>query len=68
MHASRTELVATVGELAYSLDMEYLCLLPPATVLLFRVPPPFYLSKTWDSRIVFLYSLVKYFLCIGMNV
>ena len=68
MHMGRTELVANVGELASSLDIKYLCLLPPTTVLHFRVPYLFYLKKLWDSRIVLLYYSFKYLLFRGMNV
>ena len=68
IHVSRTYLVATVGDIASSLDIKSLCLLPPATFLPFRVPSLSSLRKIWDSRIVFLCYFVKKFLCRGTNV
>ena len=67
MHVISADLVVTFGELYSSLDMKSLCLFPPAIVLPFRVLYLFSLRKMWDSRIVFLCSLVKSFLCRGMN-
>ena len=68
IHVSRTYLVATVGDIASSLDIKSLCVLPPATFLPFRVPSLSSLRKIWDSRIVFLCYSFKYFLCIGVDV
>ena len=51
MHVSRTDTVATACKLASSLDMKFLCVLPPSTVLTFRMPSLFSLRKMWDSRI-----------------
>ena len=68
IHVSRTDLVETVRELVYYLDIKSLLFFPSATVLPFRVPYLFYLGKRWESRIVFLYYLFKYFLCRGTNV
>ena len=68
MHVIRTELVATVGKLVSSLDIKYLWLLPPGTVMIFRVPYLFSLKKRWEYIIVFLCYLIKSFLCRGTNV
>ena len=59
MHISSNGLVATVGEIASSLNIKYLCLFPPATFLPFRVPSLLSLRKSWGYRIVFLCYSVK---------
>ena len=68
IHLSRTDSVVTFGELASYLDIKYLYLLPPTTVLTFRVLSLFSLGLIWESSIMLLYYLVNSFLCIGMNV
>ena len=68
MHVSRADLVATFGEIKFSLDMKSLWLLSPATFLPFRVQSLFSLRQRWHYRIVFLCSSVKSFLCRVMNV
>ena len=68
MHASRTELVENVGDIASYLYIKYLCLLSPDNILTFRLPSIFSLRKRRDSRIVFLCYLVKSLLCRGTNV
>ena len=68
MNVSSTDAVATVGKIASSLYINYLCLFPSDTSLPFRVTYIFSLREKLDYSIVFLYSLVKFFLCRGMNV
>ena len=67
-HLIRTDSAETVGKLASSLYIKYLCLFPPATVMPFFVPSIFYLRKRWESSILFLCSSVRYLLCKGMDV
>ena len=59
IHVSRTDSVATVGEIVSYFDIKSLSLFPPATILTFRVPSIFSLRKIWDYRIVFLCSWVN---------
>ena len=68
MNVSSSDLVDTVGDVSPSLDIKHIWFLLPAIVLTFRVQYLFSLKKIWDSTIVFLYYLVKSFICRGENV
>ena len=67
-HVNGNDSVVNVGELASSLDINYICMFPPSTDLTFIVLFIFSLSKRSYSRILLLCSSVKSFICRGMNV
>ena len=61
MHVSSTDSVTTVDELASSLEIKYLCLLPTANVLLLMVPYIFSFKNRWDFSVCFFYSCDMFF-------
>ena len=63
IHVASTNSVETVGELEYYLEIKYLYLLPPSTVISFMVLSLFSFRNRWDSSVYFLCSYDIFFQC-----
>ena len=53
IHVSSNDSVATVGWIVSSLEIKYICLLPPATIFPLIVPYLFYFSDRLNSSVCF---------------
>ena len=53
MYVSSTDYVATVGDIVSSLEIKYICLLPPTNVLPLMVPSLFSFRNIWDYSFCF---------------